>query len=469
MHRGALMMCSVVLGLLVAEVARADAQARYAQQWQQRERTARDPNARVELAGELLAAARQADDADYKWLLGEKAVKLGSSHIRGYASAAAALDMMQRLSPDRRMWCLERLHDLYDSAYRRRPTKLRLGTGLANVLDEMAEQRVEDIDQRFNAGQADAGEAVKAYIESVRDVSRAVATLERVINRARADARKVERTHPDIARKLEAFVEEFQPQLETMTQRKAELTDAQRALMSLHAAERRFEHAPGTQTARQVAAHHIVQWNRPEAVDQKVVERLPESMQLPILLATVEPNKLTGPQADMLAKWYVGLADTTQGQPRQQMLIRARLYRELADRRGTKPTEIAMADITQLLNKAGVSEQASAHQARALQQRLNYQFGDPAATPEPPPRPTDPVDDPPSVDDPVHATDPPAATDTPAPRPPAAATGSTRTGGRPMVSCDQCGRRFFPGWGVEATTCTRCKSGGGNIFDFGND
>lgn len=477
--------------MLVASGPAQDLMPRYEREWTEREQAAGDDDSRARLAADLLAAAEQADDRAYRALLCEHAARWGARQMSSYATAAEALDLLQRTVPERRIWCLSQLRQLYENAYRARPHKLRLGTGLADVLSEIAEQRAETYAAKFDADEVSAAEATRAFATAQRDMSQALIALNRVLKRARTDARRVSRSRPDVARSLVEFVEEFEPRVEQLTQRRGELLAMHADFSRLHRAQVRFERSPDEIGAQHLASVYIVEWDRPELVRPDVRRLLPEDVQQPLQLTLRDPAKLTGEQADRVARWYVSLADSTQTQAQKQnMLIRAKVYRDLADKRGHEAEQHPARRIDRLLIAAGMPETTAAQQVLAMRQRLAYQFGAPPADavadatppdhPEPQPRPRDPAprDRPDATDEPVNSEPAPRDKPTdpePAPRDVADdqsepdADTPHAAGGRPMVDCTVCGRRFFPGWDVQTDTCARCKHGHGNIFDFGDD
>ena len=96
---------------------------RYQQQWGPLEHEAHTAEQQAALARELLAAVDAAEERPMKMLLCRKAYELGSRDLSGYATAATALDRLQRLDPSTRMECLEGLRLLYDRAYKARPDR----------------------------------------------------------------------------------------------------------------------------------------------------------------------------------------------------------------------------------------------------------------------------------------------------------------------------------------------------------
>jgi hypothetical protein len=331
--------------------------------------------------------------------------------------------------------------------------------------------------------------AIKA---SRREVLEAISTLNAVIARAQRDARRVSRTRPELAGALNKFIREQKPDLRQLHNWRAELSTMADRFGALARAEARFARSPDADAARHVAAIYIVDWDRPELVDPKIAANLPPNVRRPLALACSDPAKLDGDQADMLARWYVQLARTTDAtQRRGAMLIRARFYRELADARGHVAAEAKLTDILEQLAAVGIARSDQLAMADTLEHRMTYRYkagpprdavahvdDDPAVDPPIDPRPVDPPPEPidaaappePEPIDPApEPVDPaPAVEDRPVDPPDADADSDSdrRFGGRRMTTCEVCGRQFFAGWGVEKTRCPRCNSGRRNIFDL---
>lgn len=459
----------------------------YDQQWADRERDARNEDSRVELAKDLVLAAKDTIDAAYKALLCEKAYAVGSRHLSGYAAAAEALDMLQRADPDRRLWCLNELRQLYGRAFRMRPAKLRLGTGLADVSNEMAEQRYETYTTGFDAGEVSIGETLNAYRACVADIQLGVSALDRVIRRAARDARAVEQQNPSVARSLRDFVKEFEPKRDAMLERRKTISAMQTKLTRLQTAETRFERSPDPAGAQYLAAMYIVDWNSPELVRDEIQKHLPDNIREPLVLSMSNPSKLTGPEADMLARWFAAMTQAADdNDAKADMLVRALYYRQIAEDRKFENAQQTADAVVELLAEVGISNIEATRRTQELGARLEFQFGSDTAaevamvdenhdTHDPVTHHTDP--DPQTDPDPVADPDEDPGLDLPVDEDPdegtaivtVTTTRSAHTGGRPMVVCQSCGRRFFPGWGVKADKCERCKDGGENIFDFGKD
>lgn len=425
---------------------------RYDAEWADRAAEAQTPDQRAALAGQLLAAAEQTDDQPYAVHLCFKAYEFGSRQISGYDTAAKALDLAQRLAPSRRIDCLDRLRFLYDSAYERSPHKLKLGVGLADVLGELAETRADRATAGFDVGHRSPVTVVKQLTTAVAEVERSVETLRKVLTRASEDRVKAAQLGRErLADALKQFVADHRTMLAEATQRQERLAAVQQRFHDLVALTGRFRNDPTPKNAQSVAAMYLIEFDQPHRISPQVLTVLPGSMAGPAKLAAAKVDSLDADEALMLCRWYRDLARMAQSDStRQDMLIRARLYAdrvtELDDDRAKphlKPIDDAMAE-------ADLPAGEVAGRVAALRVRLaTIGKGQAVAI-------ADPTDA--DFDGQPGDEDEPMLTD----------ASETNVGGRPMVVCDQCGRQFFPGWGVKATTCERCKTGHRNIFDFGN-
>ncbi len=473
----------VGLTLLIGGVRADDARTTYEQTFGQREQQIRRPEDRAALAQDLLEAARSTGQHELKILYCRKAYEWGSRDLAGYAAAAEALDILQREDPDQRVWCLEGLEELYASAYRRNPNKLRLGTGQAQVLMELAEQQVEDARQAFELGWLDAGGVADTFRQAQRRVREAHNLYGRVISRARSDARRAEHLNrSDIAERLESFAREFESRQQRAAAQAEQLTQSQRRWIRLANAHKRFEQSPTDSAANTIAATYIIDFDRPELVPPAVVEHLPRSIAEPLGWACEPVVARDGDEAVALTEWYLRMlqqADTDAA--REHVLVRAELYTRRAralehDQAAGLADRVEMRRLAAGLNDPGQVDRLTGD----LHARLHYQFSDsPGAPPalaatnaspdvneHKPDRsaaevrtPDDAIAARPDVDDNDNHT---------AAASPERGT-TTRTGGRPMTICDDCGRKFFAGWGVETRTCPDCREGRDNIFDFGRD
>jgi hypothetical protein len=429
---------------------------RYETDWADRAAEAQTPDQRAALAEQLLAAAKQTEDKPYAVHLCFKAYEFGSRQITGYDTAAKALDLAQRLDPSRRVDCLDRLRFLYDSAYERSPHKLKLGVGLADVLGELAETRVDQATAGFDVGRRSPVTVVKQLTIAVAEVERSVETLNKVLTRASEDRlRAIQLGRDNLADALKRFAKDHRPMLVEATERQQRLAAVQQRFHDLVALTGRFRNDPTPKNAQSVAAMYLIEFDQPHRISPQVIATLPGSMAGPAKLAAAKVDSLDADEALMLCRWYRDLARMAQtDQARQDMLIRARLYADrvaaLNDDRAKphlKPIDDAMAE-------ADLPAEEVAGRVAALRARLAaVGHGQAIAAADLIADPTDAGFDSQPADE-----DQPMLTD----------ASNNNVGGRPMVVCDKCGRQFFPGWGVKATTCERCKTGHRNIFDFGN-
>ncbi len=473
----------------------------YEQLFGQQEREARSREQRVALAGELLQHAKSGGQEDFKAMLCRKAYEWGSRNTDGYQHAADALNLLQRISPDERIWCLERLLDLYDSAYQRNPKKLRLGTGMAEVLMELAEQRVENAQLAFETGQNTAAQTAAAFDQARRDAARARSVYDGAIRRAESDARLVRRhKRADLAQSLEAFVTEFTPIRQQTEDRMHQLADELRDWMQLASVHKRFTITADEQSATQIASTYIMSFDRPELIEADVRGKLPAPVRQAVGLSCKPLVEIESDAAAALASWYLDLSSqATELGARQDLLTRAQLYAHRAKALGSDQIDSLQSRLKLhlLANQLG-DDEAIGRRVEKLHARLHYQFGSGEGEPpalaagsaEVPPVATQPSTAEPQPD--AVAAEDDAADDGPPPDALADATnGSTspeadttqrrgtrrasasgptarsgRADGRPMTTCQTCGRKFFAGWGVEAHNCARCAQGRGSIFDM---
>jgi len=405
----------------------------------------------LELAKDLLTAARQTRDTDYAVELCFQAYAFGSRQIKGYQTAAAALDLAQQLAPDRRVDCLDRLRFLYDTAFERSPHKLQLGAGLADVLSELAQSRYDEATGGFEVGRYNADKAEQLLAPAVTELERSVATMRQVLNRAASDRTKAaELGRDDLAEALQDFVDEHRPDLDEYIVRHEHVEAAHERFRQLAGMIDRFNVDPSAKNAQSVAAMYLVEFDQPERIRPQVIAALPGSMSGPAKLAASRVDALDADEALMLSRWYRDLHRLAQTDAsRQDMLVRARLYadrvRELNDDRADPMRGSIVRDLAAAgLPRERIDERVEALEARlaAIGHGATLVIADPSDST---------LSDASEDEDQTMLSD--ASNDT--------------VGGRPMSVCEKCGREFFPGWGVKASTCDRCKNGHRNIFDFG--
>lgn len=489
MRRAAINLAIFVLALLLGgQLLANEPNDRFEEQWSNRESDARDAASRAELAKDLADAAKIESDEAYRVILCERAHHWGSQQLEGYAAAASALDLLQRTDPSRRLWCLQELSQLYARAFSYRPQKLRLGTGLAEVLGEIAEQRAQTFAAQFDAGESSVAQTASAYRASVADFQEAANALDKVIKRAQRDARAVQRQNPALSRSLDEFAREFTPAYEQMIERRKQVSALHSSLLRLQAAQQRFERNPDSAGATYLAAMYIVDLDRPELVGAEARKLLADDIRQPLNLADSDPAALKEPQADMLSRWYVELANTaTDPSAKSNMLIRALFYRQLADAKKFENPASTAAALRQSLADLKIPTDQADRLLNDLRLRLNYQYDSSlpqaiASADGPQTRIDEPITHQPQVDPDPPVESPSQPQPDPQPEPQidpqpvqstttvtVTTTRASHTGGRPMVVCKSCGRSFFPGWGVGADTCERCSHGGGNLFDLGKD
>jgi len=510
-RRMASVMTWMLFGLILSAgpVRAQSVEATYQELYGQREDQIHKQHERVAFARELLSTAKNTSHHGMKVHLCRKAYEWGSRDLAGYSVAAEALDILQRESPEDRVWCLEGLRKLYDDAYTRNPNKLRLGTGLAEVLLELAEQRVQDARMEFETGDLTAKEALAEFRAAVGEVQRAHSLYSGTVRRAESDAKRAQRLgKSQIAKSLNQFIDEFTPHVRQTEARLEDLRDEQSHWTRLVAARGRFDASPNQDNATQVAATYIMDFDRPELIEPHILEHLPRSVRQPVKLACQPLIEISAGEAAALTNWYIDLMTQADNDvARRHLVIRARLYARRAQALGHDQADKLRSKVRIRLLASGLADEADVdRRVRQLHARLHYQFG--SGEGEPPafaatpgdPHPGENNDDPATTvasDRPAEVTagqdDPPAgdgrekhagppndavavadqhrhvsASDSPNSAARTSHSGKSN-GGRPMAICDVCGRKFFPGWGVKTHTCPDCRSGRRNIFDFGRD
>ncbi|MHB1157053.1 MAG: hypothetical protein ACYC26_09450 [Phycisphaerales bacterium] len=442
--------------------------------WSEKELAGRTVAKRAELACELLDAARAQTDNDRGLFLAHKAYEWGSRDMEGYVSAAEALNLIQKTAPDQRVWCLEQMAGLYDSAYRARPTKLRLGSGLGETLMELAQQRMDSGGDQFADGQIDTAGAIAVLRQCQADLQRASSAFRQVIGRAEADARKVRSIHRnDIAASLDRFAAEFRPKLDEIGEFRDRVDERQGVMSRIQSAEAKYKARPAPAAADALATAYAAQLDQPERVDAAMLKLLTDPLNKWIPLACKPPKDLSADQASGLAKWYLDLlAGATGDDAKLDLATRAALYARQAVAAKAADAQPLLDKATTLAAGLGSDTGYFDTRIRDLAGRLNWLNAHPlviapapgsVASSSPETRNSEPETSPPA---PVAVNNNP----TPAPAPTTTTGDVTIVNGRPMVRCATCGRLFFAGYGDDhPTVCPRCASGRKNIFDFGED
>ncbi len=429
--------------------------------WRELEQLADTPETRAALSREMIQAIPHLKARRDRLQLARRAFEVGSQNPQGFRWAAKALEWIQRADPSGRLWCLEQLRRMYDQATRNHPTEPKYPVALADVLEQLAEQRLLEIDAAIDAGRIDAAAAVEQLDAALDESRQAGHTLRRAASLARNQARRLRASQPAVSDDLIGLAASLPSQTDDNRALQRRLGRRKHLWMRMLDAQQRFADQPDADTARGLAMIYITDFDRPELMPDTVRRRLDDPTTAHVALACRAPGELSTDEAMTLARWYDQLARGADAESRPDMLVRTRVYFQRAQQTGSTTAKIMLVRVDQDLERAGVYAATATRLGRELTARLDFLFGpkqDPtvavaqadAATASAP-------------DGHRHAEHP--GTDHPA------SGGPVITGtryGRPMVTCDRCGREFFPGWTHEQSTCPRCRSGHRNIFDFGH-
>ncbi|MFA7236942.1 MAG: hypothetical protein WC058_08760, partial [Phycisphaeraceae bacterium] len=342
--------------------------------WTEKELAGRTVAKRAELARDLLNAARAQTDNDRGLFLAHKAYEWGSRDMGGYVSAAEALNLIQKIAPGERVWCLEQMAGLYDSAYRARPTKLRLGSGLGETLMELAQQRLDSAGDQFAAGQIDTAGAIALLRQCQADLQRASTAFRQVIGRAEADARKVRSIHRnDIAASLDRFAAEFRPKLDEIGKFRDRVVERQGVMSRIQTVEAKYKARPASASADALATAYVAQLDQPERVDAAMLKLLTDPLSKWIPLACKSPKDLSAEQAGGLAGWYLDLlAGATGDDAKLDLATRAALYARQAVASGAADAQPVLDKATALAAGLGSDTGYFDTRIRDLAGRLNW-------------------------------------------------------------------------------------------------
>jgi hypothetical protein len=459
-------------------------------EWKELEALATTPETRVALAKEMIDALPKLKTPADRSALAARAFDLTAQDPDNFPYAARALEWIQRTEPHRRVWCLEQLRDMYTEAARSAPVEPSYAVSLADLLVQLVDQRSSDLDTAIEQGEIDATQAVEQMELAMREVQQAVATYRRASSLARTAARRLQTRDPNKAADLQALSASLVQQAKDLRDLQTETAKRKHTWASLLDAQQRFAKSATPDNARQLGMIYIKQFDRPELMPMTARDAMDEDTERHVALACRPIGQLSAAEASSMAKWYDKLARTAANEDRPDLLIRARVYFQQADREGDALAKIMLVRIDQDLERNSIFAGGANRRGRELTARLNFLFGpkpDAAAlataTPDSIPA-TTPGSDAiamvePATPDTVTSTPDTDTLPEPTPATPTTGDNSSTTAaagdgpassqfGRPMVHCDQCGRRFFPGWDRATTTCPTCKSGRRNIFDFGH-
>jgi hypothetical protein len=471
-----LMLCSIGVS---QPLAADDVRDAYRTQWGDRERKARSAEDRHGLAEELIGAAERESDPAMAVYLCDRAYAAASRDRVNFAVAARALDRMKRIDPDSLTDALEKLAYLYQQAYRQAPQQVLFGLGHADVLEQLAEQRVEAVSYELDQGRLDPRAASDQVGKAVADLAVADRGLRGVVPKINKYVELAQTQAPDRLDEFRALADRAARIHERVRSRQAELRAERTVWIKLAGLMARFERSPGAPLARSIALVLTADLDRPDAIPANVTEAMDEADRQMILASFRSPRQLEPKDLFALGDWFERHATEVASDAGQIIAMsRATYYFDHADRKGEERASGRLADSQQKLT-ALAGEDLASKAIAALDARLTY-----VAPPQTQAAPA-PIDEPTVTTTDVEPYDPQITTTDTVPVDPAGdndpvtpVTATTTTsaepadtvGGRPMVECAECGRRFFPGWGVtDVTKCPRCAEGRENIFDFGDD
>ncbi len=453
----------MIRSLLVMLIFCAAVQAGVLDDWRPLELQATTPEARASVAREMVKAARHARTDIDKLALAQRAYELGAQQPQGHRWAAKALDLIQRGDPAKRIWCLEQLRDMYADAARRHRREPKYTAALGDALVQLTEQRLLNIDSAIEAGNIDSHKAVSELEQAAGDAQLAMSTFKRASTLAKAESRRLQRREPNRSNDMLALAGVLEDQASDSRKLQREVGKRKHMWNRMVAAQERFTKANGNATrdqAEQLALIYVTDFDRPELIPADVHDRLSETIKRHIADACRPVEDLSADQASRLAKWYDQLARKADPKSRPEMLLRTRLYYKKAQLAGDEVARIMLVRVDQDLARNDLPIATAKRKAQELAARLRFLFGK---------RPVEIAKLPDTTNTSPDVVNP--ATEIASATQPAAKAASTSGGrfARPVVTCGQCGRKFFPGWGKTAKQCSRCQSGHRNIFDFRSD
>jgi len=295
---------------------------RYRAQWMEAERAAKTEADRVELAKQLLSAARDAAKRDpaYAVFICRRAYLMGSAARPSYATAADALALMTEIDPGLKLESLEMVRDLYQIAYRENATvNLGLGMRSAEATALVARERRRRLDRRLADGQIDPGDVLVEANKIMREWAQARRTAAAVMNSARSIHRRLSARESDQAALVATFIRDHESDLdhfESQLKRAARFKDA---AVGLKQARDELDQQPDDAAARRrLARLYLLVFDSP-ALARPHAAALGGAEAGPKLDLTAKPvEALTAADRLELAEWYAALSDAASSELAQR-------------------------------------------------------------------------------------------------------------------------------------------------------
>lgn len=318
-----------------------------------------------------------------------EAIKLADSAYQEAAKnpsqhhvAALALQRLVELAPERKLEGLEKLRDLYKAAQRptarrqSQPLSLNRLIQLSYVYLELSQARVQQVDRLFLEGEFKAKELAQQAEAVVADYGQAVATMQKVVKQAKAQMKAHGDTRPDILDRNQVLLNQFEPYLAKLESDRAHVVGEAHARRDLALVHQQFLAKPDAEAAEDYARVYLCQFDQPEHVRIDVFELLSPRFREMILRACQIPATLTQKQAAQLAQWYDGLIREAPFEYRPTLLVRSRLYLDLAIQEEASVVGLGKlsGEIDIKLKALGFDKDKATQAKQSLIARLDYRF-----------------------------------------------------------------------------------------------